>query len=66
MRVHAIRQGKQEAVDLPKGSTVKDLLGKLGVNPETVLTARGERIILETAPLQAGDRIELIRVISGG
>ncbi len=49
-----------------KGSTVADSARKLGLNPETFLFSRGNEIIHENEALREGDKIKLIKVVSGG
>ncbi len=59
-----------EAVEVPDGATVTDLLGVLGVGGRWVLVERnGEavrRTDLATTRLAAGDRLELVRAVAGG
>jgi sulfur carrier protein len=59
-----------DAVDLPHGSTVDDLLGHLGLGSRWVLVERnGEpvpRRDLATTALAEGDRLELVRAVAGG
>jgi sulfur carrier protein len=59
-----------DAVDLPDGSTVDDLLGHLGLGGRWVLVERnGEpvnRRDLATTALTEGDRLELVRAVAGG
>lgn len=52
-------------VDLPDGATYFDLLSFLKVNPETVVIFRdGVPVAFDSAV--AGDRIDIMRVVSGG
>lgn len=59
-----------EAVEVPDGATVADLLGVLGLGGRWVLVERnGEavrRADLATTRLAAGDRLELVRAVAGG
>jgi thiamine biosynthesis protein ThiS len=48
------------------GTTVRELLQKLSVNPETVLTVRNSEVLTEEETVEENDRIELLSVISGG
>ncbi|MBS3134088.1 MoaD/ThiS family protein [Candidatus Woesearchaeota archaeon] len=46
--------------------TVKELLEKLNINPETVLVTRDNELILLNEKLNNKDEIKLLSVISGG
>ncbi len=48
------------------GSTVKELLQHLKLNPEAFLVVRNSEVITEEEILQDQDKIELLSVISGG
>ena len=47
-------------------STVKQLLPKMSILPESVLVIRGNELLLSSDQLEDGDEIELRPVISGG
>jgi sulfur carrier protein len=59
-----------EAVEVPGGATVDDLLGILGLGGRWVLVERNgepvERRLLATTELADGDRLELVRAVAGG
>lgn len=59
-----------EAVELPDGSTVDDLLVALNLGGRWVLVERNgepvERRHLSTTVLTEGDRLELVRAVAGG
>lgn len=46
--------------------TLRDLLIKLNVNPETVLVVRNNEVIIESVEIQDKDALEILSVISGG
>jgi thiamine biosynthesis protein ThiS len=48
------------------GSKVSDMFEELGMNPEIFLVKRNDEIIHEYELLKENDKIELIKVISGG
>jgi len=48
------------------GKTVEDMFEELGLNPEIFLVKRNNEIVHEYESLAEGDKIELIKVISGG
>ena len=52
--------------DVKAGSTVRDVMLKLGLNPEGVLAMRDGRLISEETLTQEGDTIKLVAVVSGG
>jgi len=54
------------SVDLPPGATGLDLVRALGLAPDQHVIVRGETPIPEDAPLQDGERIRVIAVVSGG
>lgn len=69
LRVHATLHGfgeKERELQLPAGATADDAPRALGIRPELVLVFRGERPLAADAPLQEGDRIRILRVVSGG
>jgi sulfur carrier protein len=59
-----------DAVEVPAGATVEDLLRTLGLGGRWVLVERnGEpvpRSELATTALAHGDRLELVRAVAGG
>ena len=59
-----------EALDLPDGATVADLLAAMGLAEQWVVVERnGEpvrRDSMSTTLLGEGDRLELVRAVAGG
>ena len=66
MKIVAELQGRKHMLVLPDKAKAIDVVQKLGINPETVLVKRGREIITDDEALANGDRIELIKVVSGG
>lgn len=69
MRVHATLHGfpeKERELDLAAGATADDAPRALGIRPELVLVFRGDRPLPSTEPLVEGDRVRILRVVSGG
>ena len=69
MKVHATLHGfepKEREVELPEGALADDAPRALGIRPELVLVFRDERPLPGDAPLGEGDRIRILRVVSGG
>lgn len=48
------------------GKTVRELLKQVSLNPETVLVVRKDEVISESEPLQEGDVLDILSVVSGG
>ena len=61
-----VKHRTEEKVNVEDGSSIEDLLKKLGINRETVLTSRNGVISLEEEVLEEGDIVEIIPAISGG
>jgi sulfur carrier protein len=64
MKVILRNQGRE--VELPGRRRVKELLGELGILPETVLVIRGRDLLTVDEVVREDDVIELRPVISGG
>jgi len=57
---------RDKICDFKAGSTVRDVMLKLGLNPEGVLALREGRLISEETLTREGDTIKLVAVVSGG
>jgi sulfur carrier protein len=59
-----------DAVEVPTGATVADLLGQLGLGARWVLVERNREPVrrdqVGTTALAEGDRVELVRAVAGG
>ena len=59
-----------DPVEVPDGSTVDDLLDRLGLGGRWVIVERNgdpvPRAELATTALADGDRLELVRAVAGG
>lgn len=69
MKVHATLHGfepRERDVDLAEGARADDAPRALGIRPELVIVFRDERPLPGDAPLAEGDRIRILRVVSGG
>jgi sulfur carrier protein len=53
-------------VEVTGGRTVREVLGELDVNPDTVLVIRGGELVTREVVLGDGDDVEVRPVISGG
>ncbi len=63
MKVFIERENK--TVNL-KVKTVKEVLNKLKINPETVLTVVNNELVVDDKKLCKKDEVKLLSVISGG
>ena len=52
--------------EVKPGSTVRHIIDKAGLNPESVLAVREGKLINEETLTQNGDTIKLVTVVSGG
>jgi sulfur carrier protein len=56
--------------ELPDGTTIRQLLARLGAPSGGVAVARNERVVhrgeYDAQPIAEGDRIEIIRAVAGG
>ncbi len=59
------REQSREKISF-SGKTVKELLLKLKLNPETVLVVRNKEVLTEDELLKNKDEIEILSVVSGG
>ena len=69
LKVHATLHGfqwKERELELSEGAKADDAPRAIGVRPELVLVFRGDRPLASDAPLADGDRIRILRVVSGG
>jgi len=60
------RENKEKTVEVDENSSVKDLLGKMKINPVTVIVSKDNNILTEDEKINDRDKIKLISVISGG
>lgn len=60
------RENQQKEVELKDNSTVLDLLNSLNINPTTVIIAKEDTIVTESALLNNNDEVKILPVVSGG
>ena len=63
MKVFIERENKTVSV---KSKTVHELLKKLKINPETVLTVVNDELVTENKSLSDKDSVKILSVVSGG
>ena len=69
MRVLATLHGfspRERELVLAPGAVADDATRACGVRPDLVIVFRDERPIPGDAPLRDGDRVRILRVVSGG
>ena len=66
VKVVLIPGNSEKTLELPDGSRIIDLLGKLGLNREMHVVKLNGEIVVEEERLKDGDVVEVIRVVSGG
>jgi sulfur carrier protein ThiS len=59
-------EGKTKTVSFSGRKNVMDVLRLAGVNPDMVLVRRKGEIIPDDAPVKLGDRLEAMKIVSGG
>ena len=64
MKVYIER--KREQKEIKFSGTGVELLGKLDINPQSVLIAKNGEIVTEDENLKDSDSIKILSVISGG
>jgi len=59
-------QFRDKVFEVKSGTTIRDALFKLQIEPDSVLITRNRELITDDEILRADDTIRLIAVISGG
>lgn len=63
MKVFIEKENKTKEV---KAKTVKEVLAKLKINPETVLAVVNDELVIEDKKLSKKDKVKLLNVVSIG
>lgn len=66
MKIKVKLNSRSSEIEVANGSTVDELLEKLGINRETVLVRRNKEICTEEEKLKPNDFIEILRAVTGG
>lgn len=61
-----ILEDKKEEYPYNFGMTMKDLLNKLELSPETIVIKKNGEIVIEDTEIEKGDEVQLIQIIYGG
>jgi sulfur carrier protein ThiS len=57
---------REQTWEVKAGSTIRHIIEKAGLNPESVLALRDAKLVNEATLTEDGDTIKLIPVVSGG
>jgi sulfur carrier protein ThiS len=57
---------RDKSWEVKPGSTVRHIIEKAELNPESVLAVRDGKLINDATLTEAGDTIKLVSVVSGG
>ena len=63
MKVFIERENRSVEIE---ARSIKEMLAKLKINPNTVLIARGDTLITEDTEVSNNDELRLLSVVSGG
>jgi|TARA_B100000315_G_C14490687_1_gene547445 thiamine biosynthesis protein ThiS len=66
MQINLIINGKESIKKTDNNITVMELLLELGINLDTVIVRLNGQLCIEEETVNKGDKIEIIRAISGG
>ena len=66
MNIDVKLSGTTRSIELSDGSNAFDLLKELDLYPDAVLVFRDSRVLPEDEALEEGDRIEIMKIASGG
>lgn len=66
IRVRTVGGRGFRSIELPKRVMIADLLKRLDLNPQTVVTRVNGKIVVEKERLADGDLVEVIPIVTGG
>jgi|TARA_B100000959_G_C14928203_1_gene602421 thiamine biosynthesis protein ThiS len=66
MQINLIINGKESIKKTDNNITVMELLLELGINLDTVIVRLNGQLCIEEERVNKGDKIEIIKAISGG
>ncbi len=64
--VTVLYEGKRKTVKAKEKHNIRDVLESAGINPETVIVRRGNEIIPDTEKVRDRDKLEALKIVSGG
>ncbi len=66
MKIKVVIEGKEKVLDFKKGDSIADLARKNGIILSNYIVRVNESIVPEDEKVKEKDRIEFLKVISGG
>jgi len=66
VKVELLPDGRVDEIEVPAGSTINDVLGRMGLRPDMFIVIRGKVPVPEDDAVVDDDRLRIIRVASGG
>ncbi len=66
IKVKVLGRGIERELEWRKGMLVKDVLREVGFNTESAIAKVNGKVALEEEPINDGDYVEVIPVVSGG
>ncbi len=66
MPVKVLHEDLEKSLTAEKGTTVEEIIRKVGVNPETVITEKDGEIVSNKETVDGDECLHLINVVSGG
>jgi len=66
IKVKVLGRGIEKELEWKKGMLVKDVLREVGFNTESAIAKVNGKVALEDEPVNDGDYVEVIPVVSGG
>lgn len=64
--LHGFPPPRERELELAAGARADDAPRAVGIRPDLVLVFRDDRPLPGDAPLSEGDRLRILRVVSGG
>lgn len=66
MKIKAFYEKKKYSVEAGAKATAADVLKKIGINPEMVIVSKNGKFVPDTEEVSPRDKIEILKVVSGG
>jgi len=66
MEIELLYNKKKYKIKLKNNSTIRDTLYGAKINPETVIVKKGKMVVTLEEKLKNNDKIEALRIVSGG
>ena len=66
IEVFMLDSRKRVKLEVRRGDRIADVIHRLGLNPEEYVVLKGGKLVLEDDPVEEGDELTLVPVVSGG